>query len=128
MLIRFAVHQRDPDSLVPGGVIQVLDDLREDGALAPYEDERAAEIMRWLSKNLPEPTRFDRSRSRAGAGRGISWLRHTARAHIRRMHELCAILEDHDVTIRMLTTDRPGRIVYEDEYQVVAEPFADTSV
>jgi hypothetical protein len=30
------------------------------------------------------------------------------------------------VAVEMITTERPGFLVYEDEYQVVAEPFADT--
>jgi len=34
------------------------------------------------------------------------------------------ILEQHNVYVRVLKTDRPGYIVYEDEHQVVAEPFA----
>lgn len=35
------------------------------------------------------------------------------------------ILEQHNVYVRVLKTDRPGYIVYEDQHQVVAEPFAD---
>jgi hypothetical protein len=37
-----------------------------------------------------------------------------------------AILHDHDVPVQMLKAERVGYIVYTDEYQVVAEPFADT--
>jgi hypothetical protein len=35
------------------------------------------------------------------------------------------ILEQHSIYVRMFKTDRPGYIVYRDEHQVVAEPFAD---
>ena len=41
------------------------------------------------------------------------------------MRELVAILETHGVAVRMLKAQRVGYVVYEDEYQVVAEPFAD---
>jgi len=34
------------------------------------------------------------------------------------------ILENHGVSVQMLNTDRVGCILYEDEYQIVAEPFA----
>jgi hypothetical protein len=34
-----------------------------------------------------------------------------------------AILQNHGVSVRMLKTDRIGYVVYEDEYQIVAEPF-----
>lgn len=37
--------------------------------------------------------------------------------------ELAAILEAHDIRTEMITTERPGYVVYEDTFQVVAEPF-----
>jgi hypothetical protein len=39
---------------------------------------------------------------------------------------MVAILQNHGIPVRMLKADRIGYVVYEDEYQVVAEPFADT--
>lgn len=39
------------------------------------------------------------------------------------MWELKAIIENHSFNISVLKTDRPGYIVYEDDQQVVAEPF-----
>jgi hypothetical protein len=39
------------------------------------------------------------------------------------IRELAAILESHDIATTMLTTERPGYVVYEDEFQVPAEPF-----
>ena len=41
------------------------------------------------------------------------------------MHEMRCVLEENGVIVRVIKTQRPGYIVYEDEYQVVAEPFAD---
>jgi hypothetical protein len=34
------------------------------------------------------------------------------------------MLENHGVSVQMLKTERVGYVVYEDEYQIVAEPFA----
>jgi hypothetical protein len=39
---------------------------------------------------------------------------------------MVAILEAHDVKVEMLKTTKPGYVVYEDEFQVVAEPFSDS--
>jgi hypothetical protein len=36
------------------------------------------------------------------------------------------ILEAHGVVVERIRTQRPGYIVYEDEHQVAAYPFADT--
>ncbi len=37
-----------------------------------------------------------------------------------------AILEGHGIHTEMIATSRPGYIVYEDSYQIAAEPYADT--
>lgn len=42
------------------------------------------------------------------------------------MRRLCQILNEHDIDTMTLSTFRPGYVVYEDEHQVAAEPFADT--
>ncbi len=42
------------------------------------------------------------------------------------MHVIAAMLQAHDILTEMIVTDRPGYIVYEDDFQIVAEPFADT--
>jgi hypothetical protein len=39
--------------------------------------------------------------------------------------KMSCILKQNLVHVRVFKTRRPGYIVYEDEYQVVAEPFAD---
>jgi hypothetical protein len=42
------------------------------------------------------------------------------------MHEIKRILEANRHMVHILREDRVGYIVYSDEAQVVAEPFADT--
>jgi hypothetical protein len=53
----------------------------------------------------------------------VSWFKDTppAQEWISVFRDLIAILEDSDIQVGTLTTDRPGMIVYEDEYQVVAK-------
>ncbi len=41
------------------------------------------------------------------------------------MHEMVAVLKHHDVPVHMIKAARPGYVVYEDEFQIVAVPFAD---
>jgi hypothetical protein len=40
------------------------------------------------------------------------------------MRELAAFLDNKDVHVEELMTERPGYTVYEDEHQVAAVPFA----
>ena len=42
------------------------------------------------------------------------------------MHDYTRILNDNGLLTEMLNTRRPGYVVYEDDYQIVAYPFADT--
>lgn len=58
--------------------------------------------------------------------RALSWFRDTAQEHLYRKRELVLLLEHHDLAVRMLKADRVGYIVYQDEFQVMAEPFAET--
>ena len=55
----------------------------------------------------------------------MCWFKASATAHIAKAREISFILEQNDVYVHEIKTRRPGYIVYEDEYQVVAEPFAD---
>ena len=42
------------------------------------------------------------------------------------MHGMARVLEAHDVMVEILRSERPGYVVYEDEFQVAAEPFHET--
>jgi protoheme ferro-lyase len=95
--------------------------------LYPYEEPHLDELRQWFNTHLEKPTRFTaakpphyRKRSKA-----ISWFKDSAHEHIARVREIVAILENHGVPVRMIKADRVGYIVYEDEHQIVAEPFSD---
>ena len=127
--IRFVVGKLDPDSHQPLGVFQALAELREARLLSEHEEALLAEIEDWFSENLEKPRRFSTSKGRTyGAqNRGISWFKDSAKQHVAKIRELVAILKHHDVHVHMLRTDRPGYVVYEDEFQIVAEPFVDVT-
>jgi hypothetical protein len=42
------------------------------------------------------------------------------------MHRMKDILEAHGHPVKMLREARVGYVIYEDDFQVVAEPFSDT--
>ena len=121
MLIRFTVRKRDADSQVEQGLIHAADDLRRQGQLTDEEQERVRELLRWFNRNLPVPGRFARSRRPSACKRAICWFRPTARECLARMQALAAVLCGHGCEVERLTTDRPGYVVYEDDYQVVAK-------
>lgn len=75
-----------------------------------------------------QPARFTASRPPfyRKKSRAISWFKDTAHEHVARVRELVVILEHHSVSVRVLKADRVGYIVYQDEFQIVAQPFTDT--
>jgi hypothetical protein len=128
MLIRFVVLSIDEDSLRETGVFQAVYHLRDQGKLHDYEESLLQEVRHWFNAHLKKPARFTTSKPPyyRKQSRAISWFKESAVEHIAKVRQLAGILEAHDISTRMIKTDKPGYVVYEDEYQVVAEPFADS--
>ena len=125
--VRFVIESPDPTSQVRQGVFQAAADLRDDGELSSAEALVLRDALAWFSDNLEKPERFSRKRNSYHRDqRAIAWFKDTATEHLERIRELVAILEAHGRPVSMLTSARPGYVVYEDEHQVVAEPFAET--
>jgi hypothetical protein len=123
--LRFVVANIHENSGRELGVFHAVFDLREAGKLQQYEEEQHDRIRQWFNENLEKPTRFTASKPpfHRRQSRAISWFKDSAYKHLARVRDLVAILEHHGVTVQMLKTDRVGYVVYEDEYQLVAEPF-----
>jgi hypothetical protein len=125
MYLRFVVAHIDEDSGRELGVFHAVRNLRDNGLLHRYEEEQHDVIRQWFNENLEKPTRFTASKPPfyRKQPKAISWFKDGAHEHIARVRELVGILRHHGVSVQMLTTDRVGYVVYEDEYQIVAEPF-----
>ena len=103
--------------------------LRRRGVLTAHEELQEKAIREWFNRNLEKPTRFTTSKPpyHNKKSKAISWFKDSARVHISQVRLFVTILERHGVSVQMLTTRRVGYIAYEDEYQIVAEPFAGES-
>jgi hypothetical protein len=123
MYVRFVITKKDPTSCVPRGIIHAAYDLSDAGRFSSEGEAHFQDLRRWFNDHLRVPRRFSRSR-RSGAHRhGICWFKDNALGAIRLARILATLLEDHGHPTQMLICRRPGYIVYEDEQQVVAEPF-----
>jgi hypothetical protein len=99
------------------GVITEARTVRDRGVLEPHEQEWLEQIFEWYNDHLPCPL-FSRKR---WSGDAISWFKDDAGDFIKRILDIVAQLKEHGVPVRILRTDKPGMILYEDEFQVVAE-------
>jgi hypothetical protein len=105
-----------------------------------YELERSADVdesvraeltryLTWISHNLDVPDRFNRTNSKGWyrrETRGLSWLRLSAADHVRAFRALAEVVTRCGHVVTEIHETRVGYLVYEDEVQVVAEPFRDT--
>jgi hypothetical protein len=128
MYLRFVVAHIHENSDRELGVFHAAGKLKDEGKLHSHEEEHYSSIVHWFDEHLQRPTRFTASKPPfyRKKSKAISWFKDTAQEHLSRVRELVVILEHHGVSVRMLKTDRVGYIVYEDDFQIVAEPFADT--
>lgn len=86
-------------------------------------------VLVWFADNLAVPSRFNKSKSKGyyrKTPKGISWFRDDSNICILKAFELKALIEEAGIPIALIRTDKPGYIVYEDDHQIVAEPFKDT--
>ncbi len=126
MLLRFVLPRSHPDTGVEEGIFGAAYDLREGTRISTSDRQSLDGLLAWLDVNLAKPQRFNSSKSKGYYRRrtaGISWLKPTAAEHIAKMRALIAILERNGYQVSQTTTDRPGYVVFEDDHQVVAEPF-----
>jgi len=122
--LRFVVPSlTGEDSHEKLGLIWAADYYRDAGHFG-YQDEQALDrVFDWFNTNLPCPDRLNRSTRPHRAAKAVSWFKPEAGSCIAKMTELRALLERYGLPTELLKTRRPGYVVYEDEYQVVAEPF-----
>ena len=127
--IRFIQSRRHPESGVEEGLFGLAYELRDSPRVATEDRAALADALTWFAQHLETPSRFNRTKSKGfyrRNTRGIAWFKDTATEHLARMHEIRRVLEQNGQVVEMLSEARVGYIVYEDAFQVVAEPFTET--
>jgi hypothetical protein len=119
--IRLTITQPHPDSLQPQGVFAATGALlwgEEEEELPEDERDRVIAILEWFREYLPIP------RSEAITEEAVFWFKpdDRARACTCRIWELAYVLRSHGRLVQLHKTHHPGRIVFEDAYQVAAIP------
>lgn len=123
MYVRFVIDAIDGKSGVQLGIFQAMFKLWRSGKLSAQEESEWARLRGWLRIELEEPSRLTRSSRPNAPGKAVSWYKAGAKEHIAHARAVAQLLSQHDMQSHMVQTDRPGYVVYEDAYQIVAEPF-----
>lgn len=142
-LIRFVVHRKHWRSGERCGLFQAINDIL--GGEEPQNHLQPAllELAGWFDANLRSPFRSETTRVQSRwwrahqssqsldrkiepETRSISWIKETATEHVTKLYHLKALIQESGWLVDELRTTKPGEVLYEDEFQVVAIPFADT--
>lgn len=118
MFIRFIRPRIDPDTKKNVGILVAAHTLRDDGDISVEQHRELRLHLEWFNKNLHIPPIYDDLKNR----RALSWFKASAEKPIQRMWQLKTILDQHGCHVDVLKTTNPGRVVYEDGWQVVAIP------
>ncbi len=124
MLLRFVGHDLDPRTGQPIGLMTLAYGLRNSGDTNVADADQLLAHLDWIQCSVPIPTRFARRRNPYHKEtHGVSWAKATAVEFVRHLHAIADILGRYDIAVHVVRTTRPGYVVHEDDWQVVAEPF-----
>ncbi|MDF1479490.1 hypothetical protein PYV02_10395 [Leifsonia sp. H3M29-4] len=106
------------------GIFALANGLAQNGRLAVEDEAWLREANDWYNRAYPNPSDVDPGvYDRVVNPGAVSWFKVGASdALIERLADYVRLLDAHSVEWERVVTARPGRIVYEDEVQVVAVP------
>lgn len=124
MFLRFVGHDLDPRTGQPIGLMTLAYALRNSGDANVADSDQLLAHLDWIQRHVPIPTRFARRRNGGHKEtHGLSWAKASAAEFVRHLHAIADILGRYDMAVEVVRTTRPGYVVHEDDWQVVAEPF-----
>jgi hypothetical protein len=117
--VRFVVGREGEDSQVERGIFQAAALALEWGNITGSDADELNKLLAWFGKNLEKPTSIGRDKLRFG----ICWFKAESTEHVSRIWEMVRILERNGIYVKKIRTDEPGYVIYEDGWQLVAEPL-----
>jgi hypothetical protein len=122
VFLRFVVDDFDTNDIYwLDGIFTLARILRDDGELYAYETDILNKAFEWFNDNLPCPPFGEKIKKGEWSRNALSWFRDEAQEMIEKIWDIVAILREHGKHIRLLKSENPGKIVYSDRYQIVAE-------
>lgn len=102
------------------GVFGLANGLGRSGALNAEEHATWRAGNDWYDAAYPDPTTSDPSvYDQSINPQATAWFKNTATHLLERIPEYLELLQAHGVECERVDSDAPGRIIYEDEVQIV---------
>lgn len=107
------------------GIFQAVITCRDDVDMPAWLHAQLIAEFDWFKDYLPSPDEkyFQYRYVREYHWDSICWFKDSARQMIKRTWALKALIEQAGLPISVISTSAPGRITYQDKYQIVAHPL-----
>ena len=98
------------------GIFKVAYALTRYTRLNTVEEEILSEELTWFNRHLHVPKLADT--------RAVFWFKTEDNESIRRMWRIVTILKAYGSRVEMKMSRNPGRVIFEDDFQVAAVPYS----
>ena len=107
------------------GIFQAAFKCRDDVDMPPWLHRQLIEEIDWFRAYLPSPDAhyFDRCYTGHVHPDAICWFKASAKRFIDHAWTLKSLIEEAGLPLSIINTQTPGRISYQDKYQIVAYPL-----
>ncbi|MFD5138395.1 hypothetical protein ACFWMX_19430 [Streptomyces sp. NPDC058378] len=107
------------------GVFGLVNNLAREGRLSDEQESLRRSHNHWYDAAYTDPSTVDPTVYDDAINPGAAaWFKPSAAHLLTRVPDYLEILVAHGVDCRMLCSADPGRVVYEDDVQVVVVPYA----
>ncbi|MFE9461982.1 hypothetical protein [Streptomyces californicus] len=122
--VRFQSPDRSPRGHFPG-IFALANGLARDGRLTEEQHRFWRAANDWYDAAYTDPSRVDPSVYDPEVNPGaVAWFKVSAAHLLDRVPGYLALLAAHGVAYERLESADPGRVVYEDEVQIVVVPHS----
>ncbi len=104
------------------GVFAAMGDLKRSQKMSAEEIAWYEYTANWFNTNLIYPTCFDPPVADSIKFRAKSWFLISANDFISKSKEVASLLTKYGIAVTELRSDNPGKIVYQDVFQIVVLP------
>lgn len=121
LYIRFHGNYSSPKTKQPYGIFVVIYHLYRDGKLSESDGKFYLGTNEWFEQNLPNPPFYDNNNS----VHAVTWFKDGIKAleMVNHLEPFFTIAKKYNVEIiKSFSKELPGRLIYEDEYQVGIVP------
>ncbi|HEX5541596.1 MAG TPA: hypothetical protein VFX60_08530 [Micromonospora sp.] len=106
------------------GVFGLVNGLAREGKLTAEQELFRKINNAWYEANFTDPSSVDPTvYDRTINPKAAAWFKPSALEMVERVDGYLEILAEHDIDCELIRSADPGRVIYEDEHQIVVVPY-----